>query len=155
MTCKEVHEHLLEAAQENSVAGLNEHLSSCANCAQELESMRRTMALLDEWQAPEPSQYFDSRLRARLREAAAERRSWLAWARGPAVAFALALLMVVSIALFRNAPNHDATGQNGQTPAVHIGTAVGDLQELEHDGDMYANFDVLDDVGAGPAAAHP
>ena len=155
MTCKEVHEHLLDAAQENSVAGVDEHLSSCSNCVQELDSMRRTMALLDEWQAPEPSPYFDSRLRALLREAAAQPRSWLAWVRGPAVAFALALLMVVSIALFRNAPNHDASPQNSQNPVVHIGTAVGDLQELEHDGDMYANFDVLDELGAGSAAAHP
>lgn len=151
MTCKEVHEHLLDVAQENSVAGLDEHLSSCASCAQELAAMRRTMALLDEWQAPEPSPYFDSRLRARLRETAAQPRSWLSWVRGPAVAFALALLMVVSIALFRNAPDHEAPN----TPAVRVGTAVGDLQELEHDGDMYANFDVLDDLGAGSAAAHP
>src|SRR3974377_1452235 len=155
MTCKEAREHLLDAMENNSGSGMEEHLSSCASCAQELESMRRTMALLDEWQAPEPSPYFDSRLRARLREAAAEPRSWLAWVRGPAVAFALAVLMVVSIALFRNAPNHDAPGTNTQSPGVHIGTAVGDLQELEHDDDMYANFDVLDDLGAGAEAAHP
>jgi predicted anti-sigma-YlaC factor YlaD len=155
MTCKEARENLLDAMENNSGSGIEEHLSTCASCSQELESMRRTMALLDEWQTPEPSPYFDSRLWARLREAAAEPRSWLAWVRGSAVAFALAVLMVVSIALFRNAPNHDAPGPNSQNPMVHIGTAVGDLQELEHDGDMYANFDMLDDLGAGAEAAHP
>ncbi|MGC2324084.1 MAG: hypothetical protein WA463_15740 [Terriglobales bacterium] len=157
MTCKEVREHVLDAAQENSAAGVDEHLRGCASCAKELESMRQTMALLDEWQAPEPSPYFDSRLRARLREAAAEPRSWLAWARGPAIAFALAILMMASIMLFRNAPNHEAPINAKSTPAtvVQTGTAVSDLQELEHDGDMYANFDMLDDLGTEAETANP
>ena len=152
MTCKEVREYMLDAAQENPVAGLDEHLRSCANCARELESMRQTMALLDEWEAPEPSPYFDSRLRARVREAAAEPRGWLDWVRGPAVAFALAALMMASIALFRNAPDHKEVAK-APSPVnmVQTGTAVSDLQELEHDGDMYANFDMLDDLGGETA----
>ena len=117
--------------------------------------MRRTMALLDEWQAPEPSPYFDSRLRARLREVAAEPRSWLSWVRGPAIAFALALLMVASIVLFRNAPNHEVATNPSSPNAIHVGTAVSDLQELEHDGDMYANFDMLDDLGGEAETANP
>ena len=44
------------------------HLESCAECAGKLEAFRQTMSLLDEWQAPEPSPYFDVRLNARLRE---------------------------------------------------------------------------------------
>jgi hypothetical protein len=171
MTCKEVREYLLDTVEEKPVAGLSpsapkasapgtpldEHLRSCANCARELESMRRTMALLEEWKAPEPSPYFDSRLRARVREAAAEPPGWLQWLRGPAVALALALLMVVSIALFRNAPNHEiAKGPKPNPPnVVQTGTAVGDLQELEHDGDMYANFDMLDDLGTEAETANP
>ena len=157
MTCKEAREYMLDAAQENPVAGLDEHLSSCATCAQELKSMRQTMALLDEWEAPEPSPYFDSRLRARLREPAAEPRSWLGWLRKPAIAFALALLMVVSITIFRNAPDHNDVAK-GPKPAATInqtGTAVSDLQELEHDGDMYANFDMLDDLGTEAETANP
>jgi anti-sigma factor RsiW len=157
MTCKELREHMLDGAQENPVSGLDEHLRSCASCSRKMESMRQTMALLDEWEAPEPSPYFDARLRARVREAAAEPRSWLQWLRGPAIALALALLMVVSIALFRNAPNHENV--NGPKPnppnAVQTGTAVSDLQELEHDGDMYANFDMLDDLGTEAETANP
>jgi len=156
MTCKEVREYMLDATQENRVAGLDEHLKSCASCARELESMRQTMALLDEWEAPEPSPYFDSRLRARVREAAAEPRSWLVWLRGPAVAFALAALMVASIALFRNAPDHKEIARAPNPPSVvQTGTAVSDLQELEHDGDMYANFDMLDDLGTEAETANP
>jgi predicted anti-sigma-YlaC factor YlaD len=157
MTCKEARAYMLDAAQENAAAGLDEHLRSCASCAQELESMRQTMALLDEWEAPEPSPYFDSRLRARVREAAAEPRSWLEWLRKPAIAFALAVLMVVSVTIFRNAPEHEmAKNPTPHSPnAVQTGTAVSDLQELEHDGDMYANFDMLDDLGAEAETANP
>ena len=147
---------MLEAVGANPVEGLDEHLNACASCAQELKSMRQTMALLDEWEAPEPSPYFDSRLRARLREAAAEPRSWLGWLRKPAIAFALALLMVVSITIFRNAPDHSDIAKGPKPPAtIQTGTAVSDLQELEHDGDMYANFDMLDDLGTEAETANP
>jgi hypothetical protein len=50
------------------------HLESCAECAGKLEAFRQTMSLLDEWQAPEPSPYFDVRLNARLREQAESAR---------------------------------------------------------------------------------
>ena len=157
MTCKQAREYMLDATQESSVPGLDEHLSGCASCAREMKSMRQTMALLDEWEAPEPSPYFDSRLRARLREAAAEPRGWLGWLRKPAIACALAVLMVVSITIFRNAPDHNDIAKNQKPPATAIatGTAVSDLQELEHDGDMYANFDMLDDLGAEAETANP
>jgi len=156
MTCKEVHEYLLDAAQESSVAELDEHLRACASCAQEMESMRQTMALLDEWEVPEPSPYFDSRLRARLREAAAESRGWLEWMRKPAIAFALAVLMLASITIFRNAPDHKEIAKTPNPPSmVQTGTAVSDLQELEHDGDMYANFDMLDHLGTEAETANP
>ncbi len=155
MTCKEAREYLLDAAPENAAAGLDEHLRACASCAQERESMRQTMALLDEWEAPEPSPYFDSRLRARVREAAAEPRNWLGWLRKPAIAFALAVLMVVSIMIFRNAPDHELATKTNPPNVVQTGTAIGDLQELEHDGDMYANFDMLDDLGTEAETANP
>ncbi len=155
MTCKEAREYMLDVEQAKPVAGFDEHLKACASCAQQLESMRRTMALLDEWQAPEPSPYFDSRLRAGVREIAAEPRNWLHWLRGPAIAFALGLLMVASIALFRNAPNHEVAMNPNPPNVVSVGTAVSDLQELDHDGDMYANFDMLDDLGAQEETANP
>jgi len=156
MTCKEAREYILDAALENRSAGLREHLSACASCAREFESMRQTMALLDQWEAPEPSPYFDSRLRARIREAAAEPQGWFAWLRKPAIAFALAVLMVASGIIFSNAPEHSEFAKNGKPAAVAAtGTAVSDLQELERDGDMYANFDMLDDIGPQPQTANP
>jgi hypothetical protein len=43
-------------------------LTECAGCREELAELRATMALLDTWEAPEPSPYFLSKLDARMRE---------------------------------------------------------------------------------------
>ncbi len=56
------------ATAHGDVAG---HLEACTECKAELENLRATMSLMDEWTAPEPSPYFDSRLQVRLREAIA------------------------------------------------------------------------------------
>ena len=76
MKCNQIRELLPDLA-----AGLNavtpetqEHIRACPACAGKLEDIRKTMALLDEWQALEPSPYFDVRLQARLREEAAQLR---------------------------------------------------------------------------------
>ena len=94
MKCEKLRAEFMEAVlsgpeqRRRRVAGAS---ASCAACAGELASLQQTMALLDEWQAPEPSPYFDSRLRARVREeAVAASRGWLAWLRRPAVAAAAA-----------------------------------------------------------------
>src|SRR5215475_10500 len=76
------------------------HLQSCAACTAKLEDFRRTMALLDEWKAPEPSPYFDTRFQAKLREEkekAKQSAGFWAWLRRPALAGALAVVAVVGI----------------------------------------------------------
>jgi anti-sigma factor RsiW len=128
------------------------HLDSCAECAGKLEAFRQTMSLLDEWQAPEPSPYFDVRLKARLREESAKQPvGWLRWLRKPVLAVSFALLMVASVTLVRM--NNSHTG-GATTPEVAVGiqapaepgTAVGDLQALEKNQNLYSDFDVLDDL---------
>jgi len=49
-------------------AAVREHLKSCPDCNQDFRSLEATFALLDTWQAPEPSAYFDQKLAVRLRE---------------------------------------------------------------------------------------
>ena len=68
MNCNQIRERMPDVAAGFSEPTLDEgkHLESCAACADELNAMRSTMALLDEWQAPEPSPYFDVRLQARF-----------------------------------------------------------------------------------------
>ena len=148
MTCPEIRQLMPDLA-----AGLNpvtpqvkEHLRTCGSCAGKLEEFRQTMALLDEWQAPEPSPYFDVRLQARRREETAKPVSrWLQWVGKPALALSLAVLMVVSVTLFRT--NGGVRHEQGTSaPVAEPGTAVGDLQALDKNHELYSDFDVLDDL---------
>jgi anti-sigma factor RsiW len=141
MTCKEIQESIPDLALGLApVSGENAvHLRSCPTCASKLEEMRKTMALLDEWQAPEPSAYFDTRLNARLREQSKAPAKWWAWLRRPAMALVATVLVALSISLtlFRG---------NSDNQSVQPGTAVSDLQQLDKNHDLYSDFDVLDDL---------
>ena len=103
MKCENIREQFMEvvlSGPETASPEVQEHLRSCAACAEELASFKQTMALLDEWQAPEPSPYFSSRLRARVREEASEQPAgWLAWLRRPVVAAAAMVLIGVGVSL--------------------------------------------------------
>ena len=104
MKCTEIRELLPDLAAELASAppGINDHLRSCTECAGTLQEFRKTMALLDEWQVPEPSPYFDTRLHARLREEAAKQpSSWMARLRRPALAMSLAAIVAVGATVFR------------------------------------------------------
>ena len=151
MNCEQVRERLLKLAGKATapVPAVEEHLHECPRCAAELAGLRQTLALLEEWTAPEPSPYFDARLRARLREEAARPAPWWTWVRKPALAAAMVLLLAVGIGLFQGGrrlqpapgPQPPKTVQAVNAPP---GTAVGDLQALDKDADLYADFDMLD-----------
>src|ERR1700689_3653146 len=103
MKCEEICEVMPDLA-----SGLMEvtpemsgHLAECGACAGKMEEFRQTMALLDEWKAPEPSPYFDVRLQARLREEMAKPQTgWLTWFRRPVLAASLTVLMGIGVGLF-------------------------------------------------------
>ena len=100
MKCDEIRERMPDVAAGFSqlTAVESSHLAGCRACSEQLNAMRATMALLDEWQAPEPSPYFDVRLQARLREEIAKPQAgWLRWFRRPALAAALTVLMGVGV----------------------------------------------------------
>jgi len=155
MNCNEIRERMLDIA-----AGLTEvtaedskHLASCDACAGKLREFRQTMALLDEWQVPEPSPYFDVRLQARLREEMARpQTTWLQWLRRPVLAAALTLLMGIGVGLFfaRGSGIYRPAGDNRiagmELQQFQPGTAVGDLQALETNHELYADFEILDDL---------
>jgi hypothetical protein len=154
MNCNEIHELMPDLAAGMSTANpeTESHLHTCGDCSAKLAEFRQTMDLLDEWQAPEPSPYFDTRLSARLREEMAKpQASWLHWFRKPVLAFSLGVAMVTSVVLFRsdNGTEHIAKGPD--TPVqIEPGTAVGDLQALDnsdnHDLISDSDSDVLDDL---------
>src|SRR6185437_12104282 len=92
----------------SSNAAAREHLKSCAACNEEFQWLEATFALLDSWQAPEPSAYFDQKLAVRLREEqASPAAGWLERMRSrllfntgrqfrPLVAGALALVLLIA-----------------------------------------------------------
>jgi predicted anti-sigma-YlaC factor YlaD len=156
MKCNETRELMPDLAAGLAVATpeVKTHLDSCAECAGKLEAFRQTMSLLDEWQAPEPSPYFDVRLNARLREESAKHSAgWLGWLRRPVLAASFALVLVVGVSLVRmnsgETGNHPTSSLAAQMPA-EPGTAVGDLQALEKNQNLYSDFDVLDDLAVQP-----
>jgi hypothetical protein len=150
--CNEIRERMPEVT-----AGFGEftgdetkHFESCAACAEQLKSMRATMALLDEWQAPEPSPYFDVRLQARLREEVAKPQTgWLQWFRRPVLAAALTVLMGVGVGMFfveGGGFHHSDPEEAISVAPPEPGSAVSDLQALESNHEMYSDFDLLDDL---------
>jgi hypothetical protein len=153
MTCEEIHGRMPDVA-----AGLipitteeSQHLAGCDVCAGKLEELRQTMALLDEWQAPEPSPYFDVRLQARLREEMAKSQvSWLQWFRRPMVAVALTLLLGMGVGMFftrvgsyRPDKHNEIAGVESQ---LEPGEAVSDLQALDRNHELYSDFELLDEL---------
>lgn len=154
MKCEEIREMMPDMA--SGLMGMTPeiggHTAGCAACRGKMEEVRQTMALLDEWRAPEPSPYFDVRLQARLREEMAKPQAgWLAWFRRPVLAAALTVLMAVGVGLFFSKGSaiykgDDEVAVNDTLSATTEGTAVSDLQSLEKNHELYSDFDLLDDL---------
>jgi anti-sigma factor RsiW len=127
---------------------VREHLASCAACEKELKSLKATLALLDSWQAPEPSPYFDQKLAIRLREEQAlapagwfERlKSRLLFNTGrqfrPALAGALALILLVGGGTFADLSTFSH-------PSTEASATVQDLQILDKNDQAFQTMDQL------------
>lgn len=149
MKCDEIRDRMSDVAAGFSPATAEEsnHLASCTACAEQLKAMRETMALLDQWQVPEPSPYFDVRLQARLREEMANPQAgWVRWFRQPILAAALTVAMGVGVGLFFAQGNYRHNTTDASIAEPGPGSAVSDLQALDKNHDMYADFDMLDDL---------
>jgi len=135
------------AATANRAA--REHMESCAPCREEFRELEATFALLDAWQAPEPSPYFDQKLAVRLREAeAAPPAGWferlktrLMFNTGrqfrPAMAGALALVLLVGGGTFADL----SLGHRQATPQVSA--AVNDLRIIDTNDQALQTMDML------------
>lgn len=156
MNCDQVRELLpdVAAGMNTKSENVETHIASCPACAAKLQGFRQTMTLLDEWRSPEPSQYFDTRLGARLREEMARpAQGRLHWLLRPVWAGALAALIIAGTAaminrdvLFPGPEEKIAIRVPVPGPPAEPGTAVGDLLALEKNHELYADFDVLDEL---------
>lgn len=139
---------LLDPASPASTAA-RAHMESCPHCREEFRALESTFALLDEWQAPEPSAYFDQKLAVRLREAQAEPPAgWLERLRSrvmfntgrqfrPALAGALALVLLVGGGTFADL----SLGHHQSTPQVSA--TVNDLRIIDTNDQALQTMDQL------------
>src|SRR5215831_15479499 len=155
MNCNEVRENLIELlTPESPLAGhqadpaVTAHVHACNACAQELESLRKTMALLDEWEVPEPSPYFLTRLRAHVREErekAPATSSIFGWLRRPAMAVSLAAVLSAGAFLYW------IDGGGGTPPPIPDGTPVADVEALDRNHDVLTKTDLIDEMSGAPS----
>lgn len=158
MNCKDCQSALPDLLLDPASAGATKfqsHLAHCLACQEELRSLQLTFALLDHWEVPEPSPWFDGRLAVRLREEVAatperffERlKSRLLFSTGrqlrPALAGAFALALVVG--------GGAAASVSGVFHAKHtdVSAAVQDLQILDRNDQAFDTMDLLQDDGPG------
>src|SRR5262245_55526581 len=152
MNCNHVRENLVELlatgspAESHADPALVAHVRECSACSQELESLRKTMALLDEWEAPEPSPYFLTRLGAHVkeeREKAPARSGIFGWMRRPAMAVSLAGMLVAGGLVYISIqPPPPPSGE---------GTPVADMQVLDKNHDVLMSSDIIDEMTGGPS----
>jgi len=150
MQCSEYKERVLEVVTGDAGPEVLAHFTSCPNCASDLETMRKTMALLDDWKTPQDtSPYFMTRLMARVREEAANSspaHGWLTWFRKPALALSMAAVLVAGITFLRT--DNGSEGGGSKSVEAHS-CAVSDLQFLDKNSDVLQNLEVLDDIQDG------
>ena len=157
MNCKTCKTHLpdllLEDSYEAAHPEVAAHLKACADCANELSELRSTMAMMDAWTAPEPSPYFDSKLRARVREAAAaqpeglfERMyAFLTFSTGRQLRSAMAGVLML---LVLGGGGSFAGFEIANRPHPQPSATVNDLKILDNNAQAYQQMDQLLDPNA-------
>ena len=140
-----------------------EHMAACAECRTELEELQATFALLDNWTAPEPSAYFDSKLHAKLREAQASEpegfwartRAFLMYSTGHRLRPVLAGAMVVAVML-AGGGTFAGLYEHNSAVAVQTSPTVNDLKILDNNAQAEQQMDQLldsSDDGSGPPSS--
>jgi anti-sigma factor RsiW len=145
MNCNDVRENLIELLTNGPAdPQVKAHVSQCSACTEELGSLRKTMALLDEWESPEPSPYFLTRLRAHVKEEREKAPSMFGWLRRPMLAAALATVLAAGGVVYRIAvaPPPTQPSDNG---------AVADIESLDKNHDLIIDTDLVNELTGGPS----
>ncbi len=155
MNCRITNENLMdllsdETSSSPALSEARSHVAACAACEQKLAEMRSTMALLDAWEAPEPSPYFNARMSALLRaEREAEPAGFFERLRArllfgsnmhlrPVAAGALALLLLIGGGTYAGFMN------TAPAPAAHTSATIRDLQSLDDNSQVFQQLNALD-----------
>lgn len=137
-----------------------EHMAACAECRKELEELQATYALLDSWTAPEPSEYFDAKLHARLREVQtaepegfwSRTRAFWMYSTGHRLRPTLAAAMVLTVVLAGGGTFAGFYAHNNGPVAVQASPTVNDLQILDKNAQALQQMDQLLDPGDDSSA---
>jgi hypothetical protein len=103
------------------------------------------MALLDEWESPEPSPYFLTRLRAHVKEEQQKAPAGMfGWLRRPMLAAALATVLAAGGVVYRLTIG---------TPPVETGpgTALADIESLDKNHDLIIDTDLVNELTGAPS----
>src|SRR5579871_5467848 len=156
MSCEAMESKLADLLldPESVPAEVAAHAAECERCAGELAGLRSTMALMDEWKAPEPNPYFVSKLGARFREEReAAPAGWLERLKArftygprlqtrPLAAMALTVVLLVGGGTYLGITNWEQPPQPvGDAAVVH------DLQIMDNNADL---LDQLETLSSGP-----
>lgn len=136
-TCLNMLPDLLMDPESQTAVAARAHLATCSACASELAGLERTFALLDLWEAPEVSPYFDQKLAVRLREEVqAAPASWFERMRdrlrfGTGRQLRPALVAVFALAVIA-AGSEIGVNTLTHTHPLHLSATVTDLQILDN-----------------------
>jgi anti-sigma factor RsiW len=144
MNCNDVRENLIELLTDGPAdPQVTAHVRECSACTEELGSMRKTMALMDEWEAPEPSPYFLTRLRAHVKE---ERQkapaTMFGWLRRPMLAASLAAVLAAGGVVYRLTVG---------APPADPSNAVADIESLDKNHDLIIDTDLVNELTGAPS----
>ncbi len=152
MTCPEMNKNLADLFLESRPLSdeARKHIAECAGCADEMAAMEKTWKLLDQWQAPEPSAFFDAKLYARLRTEQTtapasffERaKAWLLYTSNLQMrqigAGALATVLVIGGGTFA------LVGYQQEAPLPQTSATVRDLQSYDGNAQLFQQLNALD-----------
>lgn len=146
MNCKDVRENLIELMTDGPAdPQVTAHVGQCSACTEELASMRKTMALLDEWEAPEPSPYFLTRLRAHVKEEREKAPAGMfGWLRRPVLAATLATVLAGGGVVYR-------LTMNPPPPPDQNNNAVADIESLDKNHDLILDSDLVNELTGAPS----
>lgn len=131
------------------------HLATCATCQTELKAMAQTMNMLDAWEAPEPSPYWNARMGALLREEQAKpQRGWAGFRERlrtrlwlgnhkPVLAGAAAFAVLLAAgggAWLELSPS----GTGKSAPVTEASNTVRDLQSINENAQVFQQMSALD-----------
>ena len=155
MNCKDCQSALPDLLLDPASVGAaraKSHIAGCPGCLKEFNELEATHRLLDAWELPEVSPWFDGRLAARLREEqAAAPASWLERLQArflfntgrqlrPALAGAFALALLVGGGTV-------ASMTGGLHRQTDMSATVQDLQILDRNDQTFQAMDLLQDDG--------